>query len=261
MTASVQVKDFLYRVSKDLGDIAPQFTRWTQKELINATNDGQRTIAKYLPYSCSRLDAIQLVAGSRQYIGVIPSARVIPGDNSVAADVRCNTLLYLTRNMGIDGKTPGKALQVVDREVLDMVQPDWHSSAKLGKRPGEYTFDPRTPQIFFVNPPVYLTDVSWVEAAFLADPNAISNLSTDDYGQASVYTRILSIDDTYVADLLNYVLARASMKDMESQASLAQAQAYTALFVASINTQSAAMTGTNPNLQSLPFNGLAGGRP
>jgi hypothetical protein len=49
-------------------------------------------------------------------------------------------------------------------------------------------------------------------------------------------------------------MARAFMKDAEWAANPQMAQSYTSMFVGSVNAQAAALTGANPNLQSLPFN-------
>lgn len=255
MAGSILVKDVLYRVSKDLGDIAPQFNRWTQRELVNALNDGQRAIAKYLPSACARVDSIKLSAGTKQSIALILAANIKPGDGSTAVDVRGNMLQYVTRLMGADGLVAGRALRIVDRDVLDAVNPDWNLATSTGKRPTQYTFDPRTPQIFYVAPGIPAADTVWVEVAMLADPAALPNIGSEDYGQASADTHVLSIDDKYLDDLMHYMMARSNMKDTESQASMQKVSAYTSLFVNSINAQAMAMTGVNPNLQSLPFSG------
>ena len=46
MAATILVADALYRASTQLQDMKPQFTRWTERELVMWLNDGQRAIAK-----------------------------------------------------------------------------------------------------------------------------------------------------------------------------------------------------------------------
>ena len=250
MASSILVKDALYRVSAQLHDISPQFTRWTQRELTSWLNDGQKAIAKYLPSSCARVDAIKLVAGTKQSIESILAANVKPGDGSTAANVYGHFLQTITRNMGADGLTPGRAIRVVDREILDVNSPDWHTSALTPT--GQFTFDPRFPKVFYVNPGVPATGAWWVEASYLANPVEIPIGGS--YGMDGTDTTKISVDDKYIDDLTSYVLARAYMKDAEFAGNANMAAAHTAMFTSSINAQVAALTGVNPNLQSLPMN-------
>jgi hypothetical protein len=248
------VREFLDRVSTLLTDKTPQFTRWTQRELVDATNDGQRAIAKYVTSSSARVDAIRLSAGSRQSIERILAANVLPGDGSTPADVAGTYLQSLIRNMGANGTTPGLPIRAMDREILDAATPTWHTAAV-----GQYTgvrgvvFDPRFPKVFYVTPALPAATNWWVEAAILADPVLIPHAADGTYAIGGASTLTISIDDKYVDDLMNYVMARAFMKDAEWAANPAMAQTYAALFTGSINAQVAALTGVNPNLQSLPM--------
>lgn len=250
MAGTLLVKDLIRRVCTDLDDLDPQFNRWSQKELVDALNDGQRAIAKYLPHSCSRVDAIKLVAGTKQGLHKIPAASLVMGDGSLVRDLYGNSLLSLVRNMGNNGLTPGKSLKIVDRDMLDAVSSDWHT--KTATAPSEYTYDPRTPKVFYVNPGVPVAASVWVEAAYLVDPSAVPNVGDEDYGVASTSTTKLSIDDVNLEDLLNYIVARANMKESDA-ANPAVVVMRTQMFVSSLNAQATASTGVNPNLKSLPF--------
>lgn len=249
MASSTLVKDVLYRVSAQLHDISPQFTRWTQRELVSWLNDGQKAIAKYMPSSCARVDAVKLTPGTKQSIEKILAASIKPGDGGTASDVYGHFLQTVVRNMGSDGLTPGLAIRVVDREVLDANNPSWHSSS--GTAVTQYTFDPRYPKVFYVSPGVPSGGL-WVEISFLANPVDVA--STGNYGMDGSDSTKISVDDKYVDDLVNYILARAYMKDAEFAANGNLAQAHAGMFTSSINAQVAALTGVNPNLQSLPMN-------
>ena len=246
------VKDLFFRASSQLQDLSPQFTRWTQRELVDALNDGQKAIAKYMPWSCARVDAVKLKPGTRQSIELIAAADIIPGDGSTPAQVAGTVLQSVVRNMGANGSTPGRAVRVVDREILDINAADWHSAT--GTPVSAFVFDPRTPKVFYVTPGVPSGTNWWVEASYLADPVTVPHAAEGTYGKDESNTVTISVDDKYVDDLLSYVLARAFMKDAEYAANPSMASAYTTLFTASINAQAAAVTGVNPNLQSLPFN-------
>jgi hypothetical protein len=250
MSSSILVRDAIFRVSSQLHDISPQFTRWTQRELVAWLNDGQKAIAKYIPSACARTDAIKLATGTKQSIEALPAASVKPGDGSVATDVYGHYLQAVIRNMGATGETAGRAIRLVDREVLDVNDPDWHSNS--GTPINQYSFDPRTPKIFYVNPGVPASGAWWVEVSYLANPVEVPD--TNDYGMNGTDTTKISIDDKYIDDLVNYVLARAYMKDAEFAGNTNLAAAHTQLFTGSINAQVAALTGVNPNLRALPFN-------
>lgn len=250
MASSTLVKDVLYRVSVQLHDISPQFTRWTQRELVSALNDGQKAIAKYMPSSCSRVDAVKLSPGTKQSIEKILAANIKPGDGSAASDVLGHYLQSVGRNMGANGETPGNAIRIADREILDTNTPDWHT--KTGTSVSIYTFDPRQPKVFYVSPGVPANTSVWVEISFLANPVEIS--LTGNYGMDGTDSTLISVDDKYVDDLVNYILARAYMKDAEFAGNGGLASTHTNLFNASINAQVVALTGVNPNLRALPMN-------
>lgn len=251
MASSIRVRDVLEQVSRHLTDFAPQFTRWTQVELLSFLNDGQRAIAKYLPHACSRIDVIKLKPGTRQSIATIDDADIIPGDGSTPTDVNGNMLLSVSHLMGPNGATPGRVLRIVDRDVLDASQPGWHiAPANSQDLPTQYTFDPRHPKIFYVCPGVPQSTTVWAEIAYLADPAAIPDGNYAHDGGSDVR---LSIDDKYSDDLVNYMMARAYMKESEFAANAALSASHTTIFTSSINAQATAMTGVNPNLTVLPM--------
>ncbi|MET3134958.1 hypothetical protein AAKU55_005261 [Oxalobacteraceae bacterium GrIS 1.11] len=251
---STKVKDAIYRVSTQLQDIAPQFTRWQERELVTWLNDGQKAIAKYMPASCTRVDAVKLRAGTKQSIELIAAGDVKPGDGSVAAVVYGNYLNDVVRNMGADGATAGRAVRVVSREVLDSQNPDWHTNVGPG-RVDQFVFDPRAPKNFYVTPAVGAAPV-WVEISYLANPVDVPNTGTVAaplYGADGTSATVISVDDKYIDDLVNYVLARAYMKDADFASSQPNASAYSSMFTGSLNAQVQALTGNNPNLTALPF--------
>jgi hypothetical protein len=249
MAASTLVKDVLYRVSVQLHDLSPQFNRWTSRELASWLNDAQRAIAKYVPTSCSRLDVVKLVPGTLQSIDLIPSASVIPGDGLSPFNIAGNALQSINRNMGVNGSTPGKAIRITDRETMDVNDPNWHTVT--GTAVSQYVFDPRTPKVFYVSPGVPSNTAVWVEISYLADPPNINVAGT--YNWDGSDTTTISVDDKFEDDLVNYIMARAYLKDAEAAANAQQAMVAAEMFNNSINAQAAAVSGVNPNLRVLPF--------
>jgi hypothetical protein len=253
MSANTLVRDVLFRVSDALQDLKPQFKRWTQASLVTYLNDGQRAIAKYVPPSCSRVDAVKLVPGTKQSLALIPAASVIPGDGSDAIDVSGNGLLSVVRNLGADGLTVGNAIRIVDHDILDLYSPGWHK--ETGAEVSGFVYDPRTPKIYYVTPGAPATTDVWVELSYLADPADIS--SSGDYGYQGTNGAVISVDNKFTDDLVNYILARAYGKDGENASNQALSTTYGQMFVSSINAQATALTGVNPNLHSLPANPLS----
>lgn len=256
MAAQTLVKDALYRVSVLLQDDRPnQFVRWTGKELITWMNDGQLAIAKYLPIACSRIDTIKLVAGTRQSIASIEPTSFISGDGGAQPSqaVIGLSLNDIIRNMGADGSTPGSAIRIIPREVQDNIASDWHKSARSGKGEVEhFVFDERMPRTFYVVPGIGSVP-TWVEIAYVASPIGIPIPSPDSlYGVFGSSTAVIGISDVYLDELVNYVVARAYMKDSE-YGDPKNAQLYSQMFVSSINALAQLATGQNPNLSFLPF--------
>jgi hypothetical protein len=63
---------------------------------------------------------------------------------------------------------------------------------------------------------------------------------------------LIQVRDEFIDDLVNYVVARANMKDAE-WADANKAQFFQSMFLGSLNAKVAAITGSNPNLKRLPF--------
>lgn len=248
MAATILVRDLIGRVSDTLTDTSPQFTRWTEPVLIGWLNEAQLVVSKYLPFSCSRVDAVRLAPGTRQSIATIAQTHIVPGDGSAAVAVNGNALLAVIRNMGANGSTPGRAVRIVDRDVLDASNPNWHIATPSAVV-RQYTFDPLLPKSFYVSPPVPATDQCWVEISFIADPKTVA------VGSAMPGSSVrISVDDKNSDDLFNYIMARAQMKDAEIDGNASLASNYVGMFTASINAQATAMLGVNPNLTALPLN-------
>lgn len=255
MAATTLVRDLLWRVSDLLQDVAPQFNRWPEAELVRWLNDAQLAITKFLPAACSRIDTIKLKPGTRQSIEVILAADCIPGDGSTpVTPVYGVQLLDVIRNMGPDGITPGHAIpQPVDRRILDTQRTGWHTVE--GAKVNQITYDPRTPRHFYTQPAVPNTRY-WVEIAYIAQPALIPNTGTPGaelYAYEGSSTARISIGDEHVDDLTNYVCARAYMKNAEFAGNDNKAMQFSALFTGSLNAKVAAITGNNPNLQRLPL--------
>lgn len=249
------VKEVLWRASSMLQDIAPQFNLHTEREMVDWLNDGQMAMAKYIPSSCSGIFTIKLLAGSLQNLETILATNVKLADGSTPpSPLQVVQLLGLSHNMGADGVTPGNAIpDPVDRRILDLNRPNWHSIT--GTEVKQYCYDPRTPRQFYPQPAIPAGGL-WVQASLIVQPIRIPNTGTPGaelYAFSGTSALVISVGDESVDDLVNYICARATMKAAEASVDDARSARYTALFVGSINSRVAALTGNNPNLKRLPL--------
>ena len=251
MASTVLVKDVVWRIAVLLQDTVPQYQRWPEREIIHLLNDAQKAITKYLPLACSRVDAVKLAAGTRQTIATILAASCKPGDGSTPGGPIYGTqFLGPRRNMGADGLTPGKSIRMVERDVLDSQDPEWHT--RTAAAVSSVVYDPQTPRYYYVTPGV--TGNVWIEIAYTAAPQEIPNTAapgSEAYLASGSSTVTISVDDEFTDDLVDYVVARANLKDV-TYAEPAKAMEHTKRFLASLNAKVAAVTGNNPNLTILP---------
>ncbi len=160
-------------------------TRWPDAELLGWLNDGQREIVLLKPDTHAQNESVVLVAGTKQSI---------PDEGLSLVDV--------IRNMGTTpGTTPGRAVRLIRRKILDEQLPDWHTESGSDEIM-HYSFDDRDPKRYYVYPPanagIYL---ELVYASAPADVAAV--------GAA------ITLDDIYSNALLDYVLYRAYQKDAD----------------------------------------------
>jgi len=251
MAITTTVKSFIHGITTALLDL-PQFSRWSEVEIVRYTNFGQRAIAKYLPQAGARVDAIKLQAGTRQDLTKVLAANIIPGDGSTAADTAGIALIELRKNLGSNGSTPGRIIRVVDRYTKDSTDPDWHT--RTGSAIKEFVYEKNTPRQFEVSPGV--TGNVWVEVSWMAEPTAVpagGAPGSEAYLFDGASTTLLGIQDQFVEDLHNYVVAMCLLKGSKNTQNIPKSQYHASLFTASINAQAAVVAGVSPNLKQLPF--------
>lgn len=213
--------DIIDRVRDQLVD-TDDVKRWSDTELLRWVSDGQRTIALAVPSAASKREVIQLAEGTLQEL---------PDD--------AHLLLSVIRNMGTNGSTPGRAVRLVTREVMDAQNPDWHSTpAATVVR--NYIFDTQERTSFWVYPPSNGQGYVQVNYAYVPDELA----STDSE---------LEIRDIWLTALVDYVMYRAHQKDSEFAAGQGVAAGYLQAFIAAVGARGNAESEENPNLQLAGF--------
>lgn len=157
---------------------------WTSAQGLAWVNDAQLMITAIRPDTYVTRQSMQLAPGTVQAIAG-------------------NRLYTIIRNMGSDGQTPGRAIRLVDRGIKDEFEPDWHADTE-STVVYEYIYDDRTPDIFYVSPPVHATTPVWVETVEGVTPPAL--VATTD----TIY-----LNDTYKPAMVEWVCYRFFQRDAE----------------------------------------------
>ena len=192
-----------------------EHVRWETDELLGWINEGVGAIINMRPAAGSHISILPLMSGSQQALG----------DDVVQ-------LLDVVRNIGSDGITPGRAITITDRALLDSVDPEWHSGAKKSTI-YHYSYDDRLPRVFWVYPPAVAG--TKVEIAYASLPESVD--SVDDS---------VGIGMEYADALVNYVCFRAFAKESEF-ANGAIAATYYGAFQTALGIEVAGAQASSPN--------------
>lgn len=248
------VKSVLWRAGNLLQDITPQFTRWTEREMVMWLNDGQRDLAMAMPQASSRIESIKLAEGCLQSIETIPAAnrRVwAAGAFTTPTDIaRGLQVLRVLNVMGSTGTVVGRSLRgPIQRESIERSNPLWET--RTASIPTSWLYDPELPHWYWVSPGVKAGATLWARVAYSALPLAIPPGGADGaeiYTFAGSSTVAISVGDEYVPALVDYIVARAMSKDAK-HGDAAKAGAYMTLFQGRLGAKSSALTAANPHLQ------------
>lgn len=191
--------------------------RWPDSELIDWLNDGQREVVLYKPNAFIKSLAVRLVGGTKQSL---------PADGVQLIDV--------VRNMGTNGTTPGRAVRITMREVLDSQIPDWHSET-ANSVVKHYVYSLLDPKNFYVYPPQPAAGQGYVEMVYGASPTDAAINGT------------ITLDDIYQNVLVDYILYRAYSKDTEYAADQNRAATHQNAYIAALTGKAKVEVGANPN--------------
>lgn len=210
---TVTAQTIIDKASVQLIDLAN--IRWTRSELLAWLNDGMRQIVLIQPNASSTTVSKKLDAGTRQ---TLPTGGWL--------------LLQMYRNMGTTGTTPGRAIRIVSRELLDNFNPNWHT-ATAAAEVRNYIYDTQDQTAFYVYPPS--TGTQYVELNYSAQP---TNLTSE--------SEVIPLFDIYQSSLVDYILYRACSKDAEYAPGLQLAQGYLATFVAAVGGKAQTEASNDP---------------
>ncbi len=212
--------DILTRSSDILQDTT--HVRWPMDELLRYLNDGRREIAIVRPDLYAKVSVVTLLLGTKQDI---------PTDGARFIDAIRNVLPV--------GNTAGRAVRIVEREVLDAQRPDWHNET-----PGEvkhFMYDERTPKVFYVYPPAAAGNK--LEIAYSQTPQEIL--------MANISSEQLTAEDIYAGALVDYVCYRAFSKDAEYAGNAARAQSHYQQFMNALGVGIRSSVAVSPNTSNL----------
>lgn len=178
----MQANVILSRARDILQDVTS--VRWTEPELMRWLSDAQREVVLYRPEACVLNESIALTANATK--------QTLPA--------KALRLLDITRNMG-SGGTPGRAIRLVAREIMDAQTPDWHTVSGANEVL-HYMFDARDPKTFYVFPRP--SGSLFVEAIYSVAPTEVTTPNQE-----------LSVADIFANVLLDYSLYRAYTKDSD----------------------------------------------
>jgi hypothetical protein len=225
MAGTITGANLLLRIEDTLQDTTN--VRWSEAELLRYINDAQREIVNLRPDASADHANVQLSTGTEQ---AIPDVGL--------------RLIKVVRNMSAAGgsATGKRTIRIVDREILDTLEPDWHDPAVTGDAAHtttvkHYVFDEDDPRKYYVYPGV--SGNAYVEVVFSRTPTDLANTS------ATLY-----IDDIYANAVIDYALYRAYMKDAEFAGNQQRASAHYNLFLTSVSSGGQIQLGVSPNLDA-----------
>ena len=147
---------------------------------LDYLNDAQRTLVLVRPDANASIEAAALVAGTKQ-----------------ALPTGATRLLGVTRNMGANGTTVGRVVQMSDRATQDQINLDWHTATAASPVREVYYDDKKTSLNYFVSPPA--VSPWYLELEVSRPPTDVADAATDD----------ITLSDVYAGPLQAWMLFRA----------------------------------------------------
>lgn len=175
--------------------------RWSEAEHLLALNNGSKAICVFKPDAYVVSESVVQAAGTVQ---------TLP-DGS-------HQLQSVSHNMGVSpGSTPGKAIRLLDRRILDAMNPNWRT-ATASTTIDYYMYDERVPLQYHISPPQPASGFGYAWMSCCKAPPKIA------------IGEMILVPDIYRSVLLGYVLFCAARKDADvpaaAQRAIAEYQAF-----------------------------------
>lgn len=212
--------------------------RWPTSQLLGWLNAGQRQIVILKPDAHVTVAAYQLVAGSKQSLPDGTNSFQDPNGATLPAGL---LLMGVSRNMGADGLTAGRAITLVNREILDALDPEWHVIGTNSSAVVQHiAYKAKVPKVFWVYPSQPATGQGYVELEFSSSPTPCAG-----YGEETADA--IDLDDIYEDALIDYLMYRAYSKDANSDSSGQRALLYLQSFLTALGVRGQTELGHDPN--------------
>lgn len=171
--------------------------RWPIDEMLGWLNEGQRQIVSLRPDACASTETVRLVAGTEQ--------RIPEGGWR---------MLAVRHNMGLDAATPGKAIRLVERDILDTQLPEWKSSTPSAVVV-HWVYDDREPSTYEVFPPQPGSGQSAIRIVYSRVPIdcKISGVIDEKTQVPSTTDTVISLLDVYEPALIDFIVYRSYCKN------------------------------------------------
>lgn len=190
-----------------------------------------------------------LNAAYREIIIIRPDANTVVGTLNCAAGVRQNIavsftdavrLIEVVRNVasGSDGST----VSLADRESIDGQRRTW-TKDPASISIDMYMYDPRAPLQFLVYPPALNTAQLEIIYVAVPAPHTLSLVQLQNPATAET----VRIFDTYVNQIIDYILYRAYSKDAGDPTYAQRALAHNQAFINSLNSKTSSDQASVPN--------------
>ena len=211
--ATLTGRTILGWVSTVLND--PTNTTWGLSELLNWLNNGQRALVTLRPDTSVSVATVQLVAGTLQ---TLPTS--------------AHRAIKFTRNMGVNGTTPGPVIRQIAGDTLDRLVPDWHTGATVAASAvvSQVVYDGRFPKQFYVFPPQPASGEGQIEVVISVPPADVTMLNIN----GGTADSVISVDDLWAPALMDYVCFRALSKESDVQSPV-KAAAYLRSFMSTVS--------------------------
>jgi len=177
--------------------------------------------------------ALQIVLVRPDANSVIACTKLVAGTKQTVP-ATAHRLLDVIRNMGALGITAGKPITQVSRQDMDSISTLWHSET------GEtvidhFCFDPRSPRMYYVTPPVHISTYVYVEILTSNIPTSMTS-SADN----------IPLPDLYRGPLMDWALYLAYQHDTDSPGSMSTALHYYKSFYQSLGIDLEGQAATAP---------------